>query len=88
MDVPAVDSLAALLTATGPYGLVAVLSVAYWRLAERKDRELRGLYDRLIRLVETQTAAVGKLEAALVALKEVVARCPQNGSRPPERRIP
>ena len=46
------------------------------------------LYDRLIRLAETQTAAVVKLEAALVSIKDIVARCPQNGSRPPERRTP
>lgn len=88
MDVSAIDTLAALLTATGPYGLVAVLSWAYWKLADRKDRELRGIYDRLIRLAETQTAAVAHLESALVALKDVVSRCPQNGSRPQERKVP
>jgi hypothetical protein len=88
MEVNTIETLAALLTATGPFGVVGILSWAYWRLSERKDRELRNLYDRLIRLAETQTAAVVKLDAALVSIKDIVARCPQNGSRPPERRTP
>ena len=39
-------------------------------------------------MVPGGTTAVVQLEAALVSIKDIVARCPQNGSRPAERRTP
>ena len=35
-------SVATWLQATGPYGLVAVLGWAFWRVNEKKDAQLRG----------------------------------------------
>ena len=40
-------SVASWLQATGPYGLVAVLGWAFWRINEKKDAMLRELHDRL-----------------------------------------
>ena len=64
--------IADFLRATGPYGLVAVLGWAFWRLSERKDRDLKSLHERLFSMAEAQTAAMTKVEAALVALKEAI----------------
>ena len=72
MDPNAFSMIADFLKATGPYGLVAVLGWAFWRLSERKDRELRSLHERLVSMAEAQTAAITKVEAALVALKEAI----------------
>ena len=72
MDPSAFSMIAEFLKATGPYGLVAVLGWAFWRLSERKDRELKSLHERLVSMAEAQTAAITKVEAALVALKEAI----------------
>ena len=72
MDPNAFSMIADFLKATGPYGLVAVLGWAFWRLSERKDRELKSLHERLVSMAEAQTAAMTKVEAALVALKEAI----------------
>ena len=72
MDPNAFSMIADFLKATGPYGLVAVLGWAFWRLSERKDRELKSLHERLVSMAEAQTAAITKVEAALVALKEAI----------------
>lgn len=72
MDPSAFSMIADFLKATGPYGLVAVLGWAFWRLSERKDRELKSLHERLVSMAEAQTAAITKVEAALVALKEAI----------------
>lgn len=60
------------LQATGPYGLVAVLGWAFWRINEKKDRELKALHEKIVVLAEAQTAAVIKVEAALVALRDAI----------------
>jgi len=65
-------SVAAWLQATGPYGLVAVLGWAFWRINEKKDRELKALHEKIVVLAEAQTAAVIKVEAALVALRDAI----------------
>lgn len=49
-----------------------MLGWAFWRLSERKDRELKALHERLLSMSEVQTAAITKVEAALVALKEAI----------------
>jgi hypothetical protein len=65
-------SIATWLQATGPYGLVAVLGWAFWRINEKKDAALRELHDRLAEMCRAQTEAVTKVEAALVALKNAI----------------
>ena len=72
MEPSALTMIADVLKATGPYGLVAVLGWAFWRLSERKDRELKALHERLLSMSEVQTAAITKMEAALMALKEAI----------------
>ena len=72
MDPTTISTFAAVLQATGPYGLVAVMGLAYWKLHTRKDQELKSMYGKLIELTEAQTAAVTKVEAALLALKEAI----------------
>ena len=72
MDGTEISTIAQFLAASGPYGLVAVLGVAYWKLAQKKDRQMQQLLDRVAELSEAQTAAVVKVEAALVALKEAI----------------
>jgi hypothetical protein len=66
------SSIASWLQATGPYGLVAVLGWAFWRINEKKDAALRELHDRLAEMCRAQTEAVTKVEAALVALKDAI----------------
>lgn len=65
-------SVAAWLQATGPYGLVVVLGWAFWRVNEKKDRELKALHEKIVELAEAQTAAVIKVEAALIALRDAI----------------
>lgn len=70
------------LRATGPYGLVAVLGWAFWRMNERKDAAIRDLYEQVAELSRAQTEAITKMESALVALKEAIhqlAPRPQRG---------
>lgn len=74
MDLVSVTSIADILAAWGPYGFVAVLGWAFWKVNERKDRELKAIYNQMIQLSEQQTAAITKVEAALVALKEAIDR--------------
>lgn len=72
MDPTDFSTLAQFLAASGPYGLVAILAVAYWKLSQKKDRQMRELFDRVVKLSEAQTTAITKMEAALVALKEAI----------------
>ncbi|MGE0325898.1 MAG: hypothetical protein AB7K71_17070 [Polyangiaceae bacterium] len=69
---PEVTSIADYLTATGPYGLVAALAWAYWKISERKDSAIRDLYEQVADLGRSQTEAITKMEAALVGLKDAV----------------
>lgn len=66
------SAIAAWLQATGPYGLVAILGWAFWKVNERKDAALRELFERVAELSSAQTAAITKVESALVALKSVI----------------
>ncbi|MEZ4247888.1 MAG: hypothetical protein R3B99_06585 [Polyangiales bacterium] len=66
------SGIAAWLQATGPYGIVAILGWAFWKINERKDAALRELYERVAEMGRTQTEAMVKVEAALVALKEAI----------------
>jgi hypothetical protein len=66
------SSIAQMLQATGPYGLVAILGWAFWRVNEKKDRELKVLGEKVVAMAEAQTAAIIKVEAALVALRDAI----------------
>ena len=72
MEPSGFATIAELLKATGPYGLVAVLGWAFWRINEKKDRELKSLSQKVVAMAEAQTAAITKVETALVALKEAI----------------
>lgn len=66
------STIAQVLEATGPYGLVGALGMAFWRLNEKKDAQLRELFDKVAEMGRVQTEAVIKVEAALVALKDAI----------------
>ena len=72
MDPSAFSSIAEVLKATGPYGLVAILGWAFWRVNEKKDRDMKDLHAAVVKMAEAQTAAIVKVESALVALKEAI----------------
>jgi hypothetical protein len=72
MEPNSFSSFAEILQATGPYGLVAILGWAFWRVNEKKDRELKDLHATVVKMAEGQTSAITKVEAALVALKEAI----------------
>jgi hypothetical protein len=72
MEPGGLGTFAEVLQATGPYGLVCVLGWAFWKINEKKDASLQMLCERLGDLSEAQTAAMVKVEAALVALKEAI----------------
>jgi len=72
MDPSSFSTIAEILKDSGPYGLVAVLGWAFWRINEKKDRELKSLSQTVLAMAEVQTAAMTKVEAALVALKEAI----------------
>jgi len=72
MDPSGLATIAEVLKATGPYGLVAVLGWAFWRINEKKDRELKILSQKVVAMAEAQTAAIVKVESALVALKKAI----------------
>ena len=67
-----IPAIAAWLSATSPYGIVAVLGWAFWRTNEKKDAALRELFDKVAEMGRAQTEAVTKVEAALVALKAAI----------------
>jgi hypothetical protein len=72
MNPSGLATFAEILQATGPYGLVAVLGWAFWRINEKKDRELKALHEKIVELAEAQTTAIVKVEAALVALRDAI----------------
>ncbi len=72
MDPTGLTTIADLLKATGPYGLVAILGWAFWRINEKKDRELKVLSQKVVDMAQAQTAAITKVESALLALKKAI----------------
>jgi len=52
--------------------LVVALGYSLWKLSDKKDAALRELYQEVVQLSRTQTEAVTKVEAALVALKDAI----------------
>ena len=67
-----VSGIAAWLQATGPYGLVAILGWAFWKVSQQKDAALRELYERVAEMGRAQTEAIVKVESALLALKDAI----------------
>jgi len=72
MEPTVFTAFAEFLKATGPYGLVAILGWAFWRVNEKKDRDMKDLHATVVKMAEGQTSAITKVEAALVALKEAI----------------
>ena len=72
MDSSQLSPIVDLIAQNGSYGLVAILGWAFWHLSRRKDAELKELYNRMMELSENQTAAIIKVESALVALKDAI----------------
>lgn len=60
--------IANVLSASGPYGLVAILAWAFWR----KNGEIKDLYSSIVKLTEVQTAAITRMEAALESLTRTI----------------
>ena len=79
MDPTGLTTIADLLKATGPYGLVAVLGWAFWRINEKKDREMRELFNQVAALSKAQTTATIKVESALLALKTAIENLAKGG---------
>lgn len=65
-------TIAEFLKATGPYGIVAILGWAFWRVSKKKDQEMKELYEKVAQISEAQTSAITKVEAALLALREAI----------------
>ena len=65
-------TIAEFLKATGPYGIVAILGWAFWRVGEKKDQEVKELYEKVAQISEAQVSAITKVEAALLALREAI----------------
>lgn len=74
MDLSTITPIAEFFTATGPYGLLAIIAVWFNRYQEKKDNEIREVYDKVIELAETQTQAITKVEAAVDALRHAIDR--------------
>ena len=72
MDSASLAAIAGVLEATTPYGILCVLAFAYYRLGEKKDCEIKKLNQRVVELTERQTAALVKVESALVALRSAI----------------
>lgn len=73
-DLTVVKSLTDILTASGPWGLVAVLGWSFWRLSSRKEVEIKVLYDRFLELSQAQIESSLKVETALRDLKDFLSR--------------
>lgn len=64
--------IAEVLSKTGPWGLLVVLGVAYWRTMSRKETEIKELYERLAALTEAQTRAIDDMRESLRDLCQVI----------------
>ena len=72
MDLAVIKPIAEWLAATAPWGALVVVSYAFWRINERKDKQLIDMHERLIAISEAQTSAISKMEIALQALKSAI----------------
>jgi hypothetical protein len=51
---------------------MVVLGWALWWDGDRKDCELKTLYERVLEMSAAQTNAIGRMEAALVSLRDAI----------------
>ncbi len=72
MDTSTISGLAELMAASGPYGLLAIVVVFFYKFNDRKDKEIKEMHERMVELAEKQTAAITKVEAALQALRSAI----------------
>ena len=66
-----------MLQASGPWGLVAVLGWAFWRVQNRKDNEVKGLYERIGELCEKQISATIRMESSIKELTASILSMPR-----------
>ncbi len=74
MESTLISFFSDILNTSGPYGLVAILCWVIWRVNEKKDKDLRVLTQKVITMAEAQTAAIVKIETAIVSLKVTIQR--------------
>ncbi len=74
MDSASFSAIADMLGATSPYGILVILGWSYWKLSEKKDREIKELNVRMADLGERQVVALAKVEGAIWALREAIER--------------
>jgi hypothetical protein len=74
LETSIMKEIADFLAASGMYGIVSILGIAYWKMATKKDELLHTIYNRLIELTQAQTAALVDVKGALVSLKEAIER--------------
>ena len=72
MDLAVIQPVAEWLAATAPWGALVVVGYAFWKINERKDKQLIDMHERLIAISETQILAISKVESALQALKSAI----------------
>ena len=72
MEIALISSISEMLANTAPWGFIGLISWAFWRINERKDKQLVDMHRRLIELAEAQTFAMSKMESALVALRPAI----------------
>ena len=72
MEIAVISSISELLANTAPWGFVALLAWGFWRINERKDKQLVDMHQRLITLAEAQISATVKMESALVSLRTAI----------------
>jgi len=67
-----IAAIANILEATSPFGFIALLAWGFWRVNDRKDKQLTAMHERLISIAEKQTEAMAKMESALVSLRSAI----------------
>ncbi|MCP4602366.1 MAG: hypothetical protein GY847_17935 [Proteobacteria bacterium] len=72
MDSASLAVIAEVMKVSSPWGILVFLIYYLYRMQEKKDRDTKTIYNRLIELVENQTMALTKVESALCSLKKVV----------------
>ena len=72
MEIALISSISEMLANTAPWGFIGLMAWAFWRVNERKDKQLVEMHQRLIELSEAQISATVKMEAALVGLRTAI----------------
>ncbi|MCP4600767.1 MAG: hypothetical protein GY847_09585 [Proteobacteria bacterium] len=72
MDSASLAVIAEAMKTTAPWSILVFLGYYLYRMQEKKDRDTKTIYNRLIEIVENQTTALTKVESALCSLKKAV----------------